>query len=684
MTEEITHEDLLYFNGINASTGNYGLPPMRGEELAEFIKGVKKPENFDELEARYKTKDIRKYGVKEGVDPSNLAEAGWGVIFPTGFNPAIKEALQPLLDWRKSQATQIKNRYRCYDGQESGPNGELLEPYYPDESKSDFLGRNGVGFGPADPDKVPYYLLLVGSPQEIPYEFQYHLDVQYAVGRIHFDTIEAYANYAQSVVAVEKGQVKLPRQVTFFGTKNGDDEATRLSSAYLIQPLLDKLKSETTWTFDACLGEQASKTQLSQLLGGDKTPALLFTASHGAEFDLGDSHQIPHQGALICQEYPGPKEWKARHGGNWSPLTQDVYFAGDDLSSDKSLLGLLAFFFACYGAGTPQEDEFYEQAFSQPKAIAPYPFVAQLPMKLLSHPRGGALAAVGHVERAWAYSFLWPDAGSEAQTVAFESTIKALLAGKTIGVAIEYFNEKYAEYSTVLTDTLKKVKAGKQVSPYKLANLWTANNDSRNFVIIGDPAVRLPVAEPGGAAQPRPVLELSTIPVVNFSATTMTSTTVTHIETDTPVSSAKATPFNQAEVDFGLRETTADIAAQLRPIAQKLVERLNEAVDNLTSLEIQTYTTSDLRQVAYDNKAHTFSDAAVLRALTRISLDGDILSLVPERKRPASEDKAEQVTVEIDEQLWQIHREMVNLAQRNKVAFVQALAEIATSLVKLT
>lgn len=196
--------------------------------------------------------------------------------------------------------------------------------------------------------------------------------------------------------------------------------------------------------------------------------------------------------------------------------------------------------------------------------------------------------------------------------------------------------------------------------------------------------MRLPVAEPGGAAEARPALQLSAIPAVNFSATTVTSTTVTHIETGAPAPSAKVASFNQAEVDFGLRDTAADIAAQLRPIAQKLVERLNEAVDNLTSLEIQTYTTSDLRQVAYDNKAHTFSDAAVLRALTRISLDGDILSLVPERKQPDSEDKAGQVTVEIDEQLWQIHREMVNLAQSNKVAFVQALAEIATSLVKLT
>jgi hypothetical protein len=488
----------LVFNGVNAATGQYLLPPMPLDVIGKIARNEPIDEkHLQELRYRYQRTSKVSLGPKAGVDPTKLDQSGWGVIFAHNVPQAVREALKPLLEHRKKQAGKY---YREYAGSLG---------YRPNESKLDFLARHGVGPGPADPEKVPYYLMIVGDPETIPFRFQYQLDVQYAVGRIAFDTVEEYANYARSVVEAESRPVALARNAVFFGAKNPGDDATALSAGELVEPLADQIVSRLkpgtpSWEVRKLLGQQALKPALGRVLGGPDTPALLFTATHGVGFPANDPRQLAHQGALLCQEWPGP---------SWNqPIPSDYYFAGDDVASDANPFGLIAFFFACYGAGTPRLDDFAHAVFKDSRdIIAPHAFLSALPRRLLGHPRGGALAVVGHVERAWGYSFHWEKAGRQVQ--AFESTLKQLMEGHPLGSALEFFNERYAELSSHLSDELEEIKFGKTPDDYQLAGLWTANNDARSYVIIGDPAVRLAVtgSEP---PKPRPALSLVEPPAV--------------------------------------------------------------------------------------------------------------------------------------------------------------------------
>ncbi len=497
----------LYFKGVNGTTGEYLLDPRTAEELATEIHDANAREPLREgaeaqqasLAARAHGETEATYGVGFGIDGGSLAAAGWGVVFATGADPAVRAALRPLIEHRQRQAAAVKpDRFQEFAGHRA---------VRPGETAGDFAARHGVALDmPADPDYgVPYYLMLVGSPTAIPFRFQYELDVQYAVGRVWFDKpdgtpdIEAFAQYAARVVAAEEGRVAAPRRAVFFGVRNdGFQEATQLSADYLIDPLFTRTKAaHPDWTVESVPAAETLKDRLRAYLGGADTPAFLFTASHGMAFDKSDPRQRDDQGALLCQDWPGIQAWP-------KPIPPEYYFAARDVPDDADLRGLVAFHFACYGAGTPLLDDYpYARVLRQKggKAalamtdrpeIADAPFVARLPQRLLAHPRG-ALAVIGHVERAWGCSFyLWQ--ASRSQTQAIQSVVSQLLAGGPVGQATEFLNQRFAAVSIPLNKDLEDLRFGKVIDePFarKLVNNWTAFNDAGGYVILGDPAVRL-------------------------------------------------------------------------------------------------------------------------------------------------------------------------------------------------
>jgi UDP-2,3-diacylglucosamine pyrophosphatase LpxH len=484
--------------GIHGRTGLPLLNPLSAAEITQIASGKPlSPDLQAELTPKRFLAHEHWFGVPFGVDPNDLSQAGWAVVFPTVPNgspeathqQAIYEALKPLLDLRQSQTSMHHSHfYREYRGKDGFPTGQ--------DSKTSFFQHHRVSPGVPNPYQMPYYLLLVADPKAIPYSVQYQLDVQRAVGRIWFDTIKEYANYAQSVVAAETSEDRRPHSAAFFGVANPDDLATQMSTDHLVAPLATTFSEKLpNWRVMQCMAKDATKSRLLELLGGSATPSLLVTASHGLGFDLNDPNQLRNQGALLCQDWPGPKKWNGR-----GEIPKDYYVGMDDLGDGANLNGLIAFFFACYSAGCPRDDQFYRQAFRQPEQIAPYSFVASLPRRMLGHPRGGALAVIGHVDRAWSASFLLPGGPVHANLTEFESAILTLANGQTVGAALEYFNQRHAGLSCDLTERLQELDCGRQGAAIELeiARLWTSNNDARGYVIVGDPAVRLtPPKAPG-------------------------------------------------------------------------------------------------------------------------------------------------------------------------------------------
>jgi hypothetical protein len=466
MNPDANSEELV-LNGIDLDTGKYHTPPVPLGELARSIR-TQQPggAHADELRRR-RLDDEAHYGVIYGRDAEHIDEAAWGLVIPRDFDQAVLEALGPLISVRREQAGDLYQQLTVEPG----------------ETKTEFLSRHGMGPSQADPRKVPYYLLIVGSPDQIPFSFQYQLDVSYAVGRLDFATPDEYASYAQAAAAAESAAPPAPgsQRVHLFGVRNPGDTPTALSSSRLVQPLADDLLGCNRWQVTSDVGDSATTQRLYDLLTGPDAPGLLFTASHGVCTSGDEQREV--QGALLCQDWPGPLKRAGR-------IDDGQYLAGRAIPADQPVKPRLIFAFACYGGGTPAITDFADTAAAPRPSVADRDFVARLPQRLLGNPAGGALAFIGHVDRAWSCSFLWR--GKEPQITSFSATLRALLDGKRLGNAMEAMNSRYAELSTELTSSIDEYrKSGKMIDDHELVGLWTANNDARSYIVLGDPAVRL-------------------------------------------------------------------------------------------------------------------------------------------------------------------------------------------------
>src|SRR5512146_2126161 len=115
----------VYVNGINAVTGEYLFEPRTIADLAKNIKGEEDSGILRWLQRIWTRLSAPHLGLD--VDPTDLTQAGWGIVFHENESDEVKQALEPLVRHRREKVG-------------SDALVKVLE-YRDGEQLKDFLGR---------------------------------------------------------------------------------------------------------------------------------------------------------------------------------------------------------------------------------------------------------------------------------------------------------------------------------------------------------------------------------------------------------------------------------------------------------------------------------------------------------------------------------------------------------------
>jgi hypothetical protein len=349
----------------------------------------------------------------------------------------------------------------------------------------------------------PHYVLIIGTPELIPFDFQSFLGIAASVGRLDFsspeeDFIASLQAYVEKLIRIEnkanEGYASVKSDATIFAPDWGPKDPTHYSHFYMADPLANKIKSNFGFTTNTIMSINATKTKLKGSLMTSKS-ALIYTASHGIGDPKGKLKvQKKKNGSILCQPTGNEKQ------------PEELAFTSDDVPANNVpfLEGSVVFQFACFGYGTPKVSTYNRWLDKNPKINSEENFVSALPKRLLAHPMG-PIAYIGHVDLAWLHGFDDPnipnlpaieDTPWHARMGPFYKAIEVLLGKRNpVGRAMRTMSEQYLRYSTVFVDRATLAEEGiypKNDSARKrLTDDFITFNDARNYLILGDPAARL-------------------------------------------------------------------------------------------------------------------------------------------------------------------------------------------------
>lgn len=410
----------------------------------------------------------------------NDPRVGWGIVLADRDSDDLSdaqkaaahdapEAIRALLEARNNAPV---FRYRS-----DSKDGRLRRYYANGRQPADLWvqGKRGVETDTA----VPRYLLIVGSPRDIPWSFQYRLQTDAFVGRLDLDD----AGLSRYVAALLDGWKQAPRHVdnpVLWAVDHGHPDITRLMRKSIAEPLHAAFAKSG---FDPRLLTDADASHaLLRAALAERQPAFVLTSSHGATFPLDDANAMKAQMGLPVDCDHELLDIEAL-SGQWNPG------------------GALWYAHACCSAGADRPSKFQglaDAGSSLGRTLAGIadagPCIAPLPQALLG--AANPLAAfIGHVEPTFDWTLRDPDTGQRMTDTLIIDTLFTALHGQgrpPVGMAMDAYYDAVAGLLLDHVDALDAFNAHEDGADARARKAKLLAMDRLAMVILGDPTVRLP------------------------------------------------------------------------------------------------------------------------------------------------------------------------------------------------
>jgi hypothetical protein len=400
-------------------------------------------------------------------------EVGWGVVLPDrdDYSPqdkaAAADAPRPVRELLAERPGAPVLRYRPDLGTDK------LTRHFPDgTAQSPKVGLTPFGTGKGH---LPLYLLIVGTPAEVPWDLQYSLNRRHHVGRLALSE-EGLANYVRALI---DGWTTAPT-----------DPGRPLIWSVSTDSMTKKMDVTISAQLEAAFGGDAELKGRTVIRGGathaalldalrTTTPSVVMTSSHGRTGPLDDQGAMRAQLGLPVDAERRALDIEALLAA-WSPggavwYAQACCSAGSNAGTSYD--GLLA------------KDTLPQLVVSAVAGLGAQ--VAPLPSRLLGAP-SPLRAFVGHVEPTFDWTLLAQDTGQFLTGPLVAAMYPKLYRRRPVGRALEDHYRGVAELYSKLEEARKEINkmipgARERATYSKLTAL-----DRESLVILGDPTAVIP------------------------------------------------------------------------------------------------------------------------------------------------------------------------------------------------